>query len=157
MQKEANLQNLEVSAMERKMSFFMFLVRAEVVIQQIEKDLTGKPFWKVAETKLKNLYVEFQAQMKNFLLGSTTPLDHANSKMYLDLTIRYKELEQRIAGYKAESSAHKQEKTAARKTANKSATNGTTVIVLTPELHSNGQTNGTGRVNGAHKVAKATS
>jgi hypothetical protein len=67
MNKEAHRENLEVSPLERKMSFFMFLVEARVVIQQIEKDLTGKPFWKVAETKLKNLYAEFQAQMKNFL------------------------------------------------------------------------------------------
>ena len=135
----------------------MFLVRAEVVIQQIEKDLTGKPFWKVAETKLKNLYAEFQTQMKNFLLGSTTPLDHTNSRMYLDLTIRYKELEQRIAGYKAESTAHKHEKTTARKTAKQSPVTETTVVVFTPPLHLNGQHNGTGHQNGIHAVKEVIS
>jgi hypothetical protein len=51
-------------------------------------------------------------------------------ELTLDLTIRYKELEQRIAGYKAESCAHRQEKATARKTAKQKAAKETTVAVI---------------------------
>lgn len=157
MQKEAHKENYEAHSLERKMSFFVFLVEARVVIQQIEKDLTGKPFWRVAETKLTELFAAFTAQKKNFLLGSTNLIDKANSELYLDLTTRYLELKARIEQYKVESEMNSKEKAKARKTVNKSATNEPTVVVFTSELHLNGPLNGAGHQNGHSKVTEPIS